>query len=278
MVTDDRPAHDRASRRNGARSDAVLALWHAYRASGDPELRNRLVLTLAPLVKYIVGRKVRELPPQCDCADFISCGIEALMGAIERFDPARSSTLEQYVWTRIHGAVLDELRRLDWAPRSVRRTEREYLKAREEFSVVHRRPPTTEESAAMMGMTVKAFRAHELDVILGDVASLNVPVQTERDGELERIEAVPDQAPRADPERCAERADARARLRQAFARLSERERTVAVLLYVEELTLREIGEVIGLSESRVCQVHHELVRRLRAQLDADEPLFLAAAA
>jgi RNA polymerase sigma factor for flagellar operon FliA len=258
-------------------ADAVLALWHDYRATGDPELRNRLVLSLAPLVKYIVGRKVRELPPQCDASDFISCGIEALIGAIERFDPSRGSTLEQYVWTRIHGAVLDELRRLDWAPRSVRRTERQYLRGREEFAVVHGRAPTAVESAAMMGMSLADFRAHELDVILGDVTSLNVPIQTERDGELERIEALPDERGGADPQRCAERSDARERLRQAFATLSERERTIAVLLYVEELTLREIGEVIGLSESRVCQIHHDLVRRLRARLVADEPLFLAAA-
>lgn len=260
------------------KDDQTLALWRAYRDGGDPELRNRLVLTLAPLVKYIVGRKVRELPPQVEAADFISCGIEALIAAIDRFDPTRGASLEQYVWTRIHGAVLDELRRLDWAPRSVRRTEREYFKAREEFTVVHRRAPSEEESAAMMGMSVEDFRAHELDVILGEVGSLNVTIQTEREGTIERIEAVPDPRADSDPERCAQRTDARERLREAFARLDERERTVAVLLYVEELTLREIGEVVGLSESRVCQIHHGLRRRLREQLSADEPLFLADAA
>ncbi|HEU4978181.1 MAG TPA: FliA/WhiG family RNA polymerase sigma factor [Solirubrobacteraceae bacterium] len=260
------------------KDDQTLVLWRAYRESGDPELRNRLVLTLAPLVKYIVGRKVRELPPQVEASDFISCGIEALIAAIDRFDPARGASLEQYVWTRIHGAVLDELRRLDWAPRSVRRTEREYLRAREEFAVVHRRAPTEEESAAMMGMSVEDFRAHELDVILGDVGSLNVTIHTEREGAIERIEAVPDPRGDSDPERCAQRADAHERLRRAFAQLDERERTVAVLLYVEELTLREIGEVVGLSESRVCQIHHGLRRRLREKLSADEPLFLTAAA
>ncbi len=112
-------------------SDATLRLWNEYKRTGNPATRDRLVLTFAPLVKYIVYRKVREMPARCDVEDFISVGLEALMRSIDRFDPTKGATLEQYAWTRIHGAVLDELRRNDWAPRSVRRWERDIEKAGE---------------------------------------------------------------------------------------------------------------------------------------------------
>src|SRR4051812_15707439 len=99
-------------------ADEALAIWTEYRATGDPRLRDRLIMTFAPLVKYIVYRKIRELPARCEVEDFISCGLEALIASIDRYDPEKGATLEQYSWTRIHGAVLDELRRQDWAPRS----------------------------------------------------------------------------------------------------------------------------------------------------------------
>jgi RNA polymerase sigma factor for flagellar operon FliA len=102
-----------------------LALWKQYRETNDPALRDRLILTFAPLVKFIVYRKVREMPARCEVEDFIGCGLEALIQSIDRYEPSKGATLEQYAWTRIHGAVLDELRRLDWAPRSVRRWERD---------------------------------------------------------------------------------------------------------------------------------------------------------
>src|SRR6202012_3736257 len=98
-------------------ADQSLELWREYQRTGDPRLRDRLVLAFAPLVKYIVYRKVREMPARCEVDDFISCGLEALIHSIDRYDPSKGATLEQYAWTRIHGAVLDELRRLDWAPR-----------------------------------------------------------------------------------------------------------------------------------------------------------------
>src|SRR3954462_12607763 len=101
-------------------SEDTLALWKEYRRTDDRAVRDRLVLTFAPLVKYIVYKKEREMPARCEVEDFISCGLEALIQSIERYDPAKGATLEQYAWTRIHGAVLDELRRQDWAPRSVR--------------------------------------------------------------------------------------------------------------------------------------------------------------
>src|SRR5205823_2602034 len=127
--------------------DDALALWKQYRSSGDGSVRNRLVMTFAPLVKYIVFKKVRELPARCEVEDFISCGLEALIASIDRYDPTKGATLEQFAWTRIHGAVLDELRRLDWAPRSLRRWERDITKARDQFTANHGRRPTSQELA-----------------------------------------------------------------------------------------------------------------------------------
>ena len=126
-------------------AEKTLALWREYRLSGDPALRDRLILTFAPMVKYIVYRKVREIPSRCDIEDFISCGLEALIRSVDRFDPDKGCSLEQFAWTRIHGAVLDELRRGDWAPRSVRRWERDINRARDQFTGLYGRPPSREE-------------------------------------------------------------------------------------------------------------------------------------
>ena len=127
-------------------ADEALALWSEYKRTGDVQVRNRLVMTFAPLVKYIVFKKVRELPARCEVEDFISCGLEALIASIDRYDPEKGATLEQFAWTRIHGAVLDELRRQDWAPRSLRRWERDIHKAREQFTSLHGRRPSREEA------------------------------------------------------------------------------------------------------------------------------------
>ena len=126
------------------------ALWYEYKTTGDVRVRNRLVMTFAPLVKYIVFKKVRELPARCEVEDFISCGLEALIASIDRYDPDKGATLEQFAWTRIHGAVLDELRRQDWAPRSLRRWERDIDRVREQFTVNNGRRPTHEELAASL--------------------------------------------------------------------------------------------------------------------------------
>ena len=136
-------------------SQQTLLLWKQYVATNDPALRDRLILTFAPLVKFIVYRKAREMPARCEVEDFIGCGLEALIQSIDRYDPSKGATLEQYAWTRIHGAVLDELRRMDWAPRSVRRWERDMDKAVEEFTALHGRRPRNEELADAMGITVR---------------------------------------------------------------------------------------------------------------------------
>src|SRR6201985_2860502 len=125
----------------------TLELWQQYKRTGDAPIRDRLVLTFAPMVKYIVYKKAREIPARCEVDDFISCGLEALIRSIDRFDPEKGATLERYAWPRIPGAVLDELRRNDWAPRSLRRWDRDLNKTREDFMRLEGRRPTHEELA-----------------------------------------------------------------------------------------------------------------------------------
>jgi RNA polymerase sigma factor for flagellar operon FliA len=258
-------------------AEEALALWREYKASGDAQLRNRLVMTYAPLVKYIVFKKVRELPARCEVEDFISCGLEALIASIDRFDPAKGATLEQFAWTRIHGAVLDELRRQDWAPRSLRRWERDIARAREQFSVMHGRRPTREELAEALSISVQSLRNKEDDIAFSDVTSLNSLVASDEETGVERIDTIAADDERSNPEHLTSVRQAKESFRAAFDTLPQRERQVAVLLYVNNLTLREIGNVLGVTESRVSQIHSELKKKLRRALSEHELLFAAVA-
>ena len=254
-------------------AEESLALWNEYRATNDPRLRDRLVLTFAPMVKYIVYRKVREMPANAEVEDFISCGLEALIVSIDRYDPEKGATLEQYAWTRIHGAVLDELRRQDWAPRSVRRWERDISKATDEFSILHGRRPTRQELADAMGTTVEELRRRQDEIVASDVTSLNALVLSEDDTTIERVDTIASDDARLDPEHAAATEELKDKFRNAFAQLPRREREVAVMLYVKNLTLAEIGQVLGVSESRVCQIHSALKRTLRTALASETDLY-----
>jgi len=256
-------------------SEGSLALWREYKETNDIRVRNRLVMTYAPLVKYIVFKKVRELPARCEVDDFIACGLEALIASIDRFDPARGATLEQFAWTRIHGAVLDELRRQDWAPRSLRRWERDIARVREQFTGIHGRRPTREELADSLSITVEDLRRREDDIAVSDVTSLNTLVISDDETTVERIDTLAATDARLDPEQAATAQAGKEKFRRAFDKLPQREREVAVLLYVKNLTLREIGDILGVSESRICQIHSQLKRTLKQQLSDEAPLFTA---
>src|SRR3954468_6746974 len=255
--------------------EETLALWTKYKETGDQQVRNRLVLTFSPLVKYIVYNKIRELPARCEVDDFISCGLEALIASIDRYDPEKGATLEQYAWTRIHGAVLDELRRQDWAPRSLRRWERDIARARDQFTALHGRGPSREELADSLAISVADLRRRQDDIAVSDVTSLNTLVISDDETTVERIDTVASPDKRLDPENQATATEAKEKFRRAFDRLPQREREVAVLLYVKNLTLREIGDILGVSESRVCQIHSQLKRTLKQQLASDSVLFSA---
>jgi RNA polymerase sigma factor for flagellar operon FliA len=225
------------------------------------------------MVKYIVYKKIREIPARCDVEDFISCGLEALIRSIDRYDPEKGATIEQFAWTRIHGAVLDELRRNDWAPRSLRRWDRDIGRAREQFISLYGRKPTKTELSEAVGLTVNELVRRQDEIVRADVGSLNTMVLADDDTTIERIDTLASYDRESDPEQSALRTDAKERLQAAFERLPDRDRKVAVLLYVYNLTLREIGEILGVTESRVCQIHGALTKKLRALLDADEQLF-----
>jgi RNA polymerase sigma factor for flagellar operon FliA len=266
-----------AQQKRKASSVEALELWRQYKATGDLHVRNRLVMTYAPLVKYIVFKKVRELPARCEVEDFISCGLEALIASIDRYDPEKGATLEQFAWTRIHGAVLDELRRQDWAPRSLRRWERDIARARDQFSGVHGRRPVPRgarrharhhggRAAPPPGRHRRLRRdlaQHAGHLRRGD--HRRAPRHHRRLRRAARPRARRDDQPRQGP--------VPPRLRPPPAR----EREVAVLLYVKNLTLREIGEILGVSESRVCQIHSQLKKTLKRQLADDAGLFSAVA-
>src|SRR5881392_1779352 len=196
--------------------EETLALWKKYRETNDPQLRNRIVLTFAPLVKYIVYNKIRELPARCEVDDFISCGLEALINSIDRYDPDKGATLEQYAWTRIHGAVLDELRRQDWAPRSLRRWERDIERVSESFSSLHGRRPTTEELADALGVEPAELRRRRGEITRSDMTSLNTLVMSDDETTIERIDTLASTDERLDPPHSAATSEAKEKFRAVF--------------------------------------------------------------
>jgi RNA polymerase sigma factor for flagellar operon FliA len=171
--------------------------------------------------------------------------------------------------------VLDELRRQDWAPRSLRRWERDISKARDQFTAVHGRRPSREELADSLAISADDLRRRQDDIAVSDVTSLNTLVISDDETTVERIDTLASGDQRLDPENATAAEEAKAKFRSAFERLPQREREVAVLLYVKNLTLREIGDILGVSESRVCQIHSQLKRTLKQQLASESVLFSA---
>ena len=252
-------------------SDDAMALWREYQRSGDPRLRDRLVLTYAPLVKFIVYRKIGELPASCEVDDLVSAGLEALIKSLDRYDPAKGATLEQFAWTRIHGAVIDELRRSDWAPRSLRRFERDLRRVQTEFRSIHGRNPSDAELADALNISLDDLRNRQRDLVASDVTSLNTLVLSEEETNVERIDTIVSEDRGADPEAAAMSEAAKARFRRAFSALPEREREVAVLI-AQGKSNREIAAelMIGIKtvEAHISRILAKLGYTSRAQIAA----------
>ncbi len=244
------------------------SLWRSFRGKPDDKaLRDRLILTYAPLVKYVAGRLGSGLPAHVEEEDLVSYGLLGLIGAIERYDPDRDVKFETYAITRIKGAIIDELRSLDWVPRSVRARAREIERAMAALEAKLHRPPTDEEIAKQVGITTGELESSLTDISRSSIAALDELWTIAGSGgdQVALIDTIEDtEAP--SPESSLSATELREALGEAIARLPEREKLIVTLYYYEELTLREIGEVLGVTESRVSQLHTKAILRLKARL------------
>jgi RNA polymerase sigma factor FliA len=245
-------------------------LWRRYKATGDDKARERLVVAYSPLVKYVAGRMASGLPAHVEEADLISYGLVGLISAIERFDLEREIKFETYAITRIKGSIIDELRSLDWVPRSVRARARDIEKANSKLEHRFQRAPTDEEMADELEMTVEEFQDALLQISNSTVAALDElwTVSDASGDQVSLLDTIQDPgAP--DPAQVMDSTDMKDRVADAIARLPEREKLVVALYYYENLTLREIGEVLGVTESRISQLHTKAVLRLKSRLQGD---------
>ena len=241
-------------------------LWREYRRSKDPKVRDRLILTYAPLVKYVAGRLGSGLPAHVDDDDLVSYGLLGLIGAIERFDPDRDIKFETYAIARIKGSIIDELRALDWVPRSVRSRAREIERAIADLESKLGRAPTDEEISEKLGVSVDDLNESLSEIGRTSIAALDELWTVSAGGDqIALIDTIEDeQGP--NPQSALDETEMREAIAEAISRLPEREKLVVTLYYYEELTLREIGEVLGVTESRVSQLHTKAILRLKARL------------
>jgi RNA polymerase sigma factor for flagellar operon FliA len=250
-----------------SRADETQTLWLQYRKTGDQGIRDRLILTYAPLVKYVAGRLGSGLPAHVDEGDLVSYGLLGLIGAIERYEPDRDVKFETFAIARIRGAIIDELRAMDWVPRSVRSRAREIERAIAELEAKLHEPPNDEQIAAKVGITVAELEESLSDIARSSIAALDElwTVSGSDGDQVALIDTIEDQdAP--DPQSTLSQTEMKEAIADAIARLPEREKLVVTLYYYEELTLREIGEVLGVTESRVSQLHTKAILRLKARL------------
>jgi RNA polymerase sigma factor FliA len=246
---------------------AIAELWREFKETGATPLRERLILHYSPLVKYVAGRVGVGLPPNIEQADLVSYGIFGLIDAINKFDIERAIKFETYAISRIKGAIIDELRAIDWIPRSVRYKAREVEKAYAALEARLHRTPNETEVAEELGIPLD-----DLHTIFSQVSFVNVialdellNVGGERGDKLSLVDTLED-TKAEDPVAAFETEETKYLLARAINTLPEREKIVVTLYYYEGLTLAEIGQVLGVTESRICQMHTKAVLQLRGKL------------
>ena len=243
----------------------VDSLWSDFKRTGARTLRNQLIIYYTPFVKYVAGRVLAGMPRHFDEDDLVSYGIIGLIDAIERFEPDRNLRFETYAVPRIKGAIIDELRAIDWVPRSVRTKARAVDHAITHLESTLGRTPTDAEVAAQLEMTPDAFnKALRKISSVGMIALDEVQRSGERSDRSTLGETLPDRA--QGPLEVFEAKESKEALRVAVHRMPERERAVLMMYYYDGMTLTEIGGVLGVTESRVCQIHTKALRQLRSKL------------
>ena len=251
----------------GVKEVELRDLWRRYKDQGDDGARERLVVAYSPMVKFVAGRLGAGLPSHVEDADLISYGLVGLIGAIERFEPERGIKFETFAMTRIRGAIIDELRSLDWVPRSVRSRAREIEQVQAKLEHELQRAPSESELAAKLNMTEEELQSALLEIANSSVYALDElwTVSDSSGDQVSLLDTIADEGA-ADPQEALASTEVKDRLTEAIGGLPEREQLVVALYYYENLTLREIGEVLGVTESRISQLHTKAVLRLRSRL------------
>jgi len=250
---------------------AVDALWRQFKRTADRGAREQLILHFAPLVTMVAGRVGAGLPSTVEQADLVSYGMFGLIDAIEKYELDRAVKFETYASSRIRGAIIDELRAIDWIPRSVRTKARAVDRAFAELEGELRRAPTEQEVAARLEIGVDDLRAIFTQLSTVNVAALDemLGAGSERGDSLSLLDTLED-PDATDPAGNVEAAETKVLLSRAIERLGEREKIVLVLYYYESMTLAEIGRVLGVTESRISQMHTAAMLRLRTFLQESE--------
>jgi RNA polymerase sigma factor for flagellar operon FliA len=240
-------------------------LWRVYKKSGGEEVRQELVRRHQPLVRYLAEHMVQKLPRSVDVDDLVQEGIFGLMDAIEKFDPERGIKFKTYCSTRVRGAILDSLRHQDWVPRLARQRANKVAKMKEEWQYKFNREPTDDEIADYLEIPEKDLaktRPHAMHNLSDRRVSPSAEVENQIDTLGESGEENPlDFTHRQDL------------IKVLTSSLSDKERHILQMYYLQGLTLREIGAVLSITESRVCQIHSNVIKRLRQRLDKDSGQF-----
>ncbi len=231
---------------------SVEGLWQRFKIDGDRDARDRLVVHYSPLVKFVAGRVRSGLPPSVDQNDLVSDGVLGLMDAVDKFEPERGLQFQTYAVTRIRGAIVDGLRSSDWVPRSIREKIRDVDAASARLEAELGRPPKDRELAAALGMSLEELRKVFSQTAHTSVVSFETVVEEEAPRETGGLPGADDDLPPG--------------FLSAVRELAERDQIVVALYYWERLTLAEIGQVLGVTESRVSQLHSRATLALRRKL------------
>jgi len=246
--------------------DELRQLWNEFTEKSDNGSRDRLLIHYLPLVKQVAGRMKISLPRSVEYDDLVSTGLMGLINSIDNFNPGRGFKFETYAVPRIRGAILDGLRDVDWMPRSYRQKSRKLERTLTKLINQLGRIPNEDEIATKLGLKQEEYYRFIDQVGSGSLVSLDVRIATGDDGETGSLHDVIPDATRRDPLSEIEESDARKSALKLIDELNDQERSVVALYYYEELTFREIGELLGVSESRVCQIHTRIMAALRVKL------------
>lgn len=245
---------------------AEVKMWKRYKRTKSLEQREEIIKKYLYLVKYVAGRVAIGLPPNVDFNDLVSYGILGLLDAINKYDVSQGNKFETYAVSRVRGSIMDELRKLDWAPRLLRKKAREIDRKCKELEEKHGRSATDDEVAQALNISQSELNSVYSDLNSTTFLSLDEVWQND-DGNkpISRLQTVED-CLITNQFHYLQQAEVKTILAQAINQLPEKEKLVVVLYYYENLTLREIGEILDVSESRVCQIHTKVVTRMRAGL------------